>query len=59
MIAFAFEQIGDSSSADLHGRIGTTVVPDDAWSHHAVGHALYNQVHPCDATLHADVLVLQ
>ncbi len=43
MLAFAFEQVGDAASAEEHGRLGTSLVPDDAWSHHAVGHALYNQ----------------
>jgi hypothetical protein len=44
MIAFALEQNGDSDGAETHGRIGTEILPDDAWSHHAVAHALYNKV---------------
>lgn len=44
MLAFALEQCGDSGGAEREGRRGTEVAPDDAWSHHAVAHALYNQV---------------
>jgi hypothetical protein len=44
MVAFALEQNGDSEGAELHGRLGTEILPDDAWSHHAVAHALYNKV---------------
>ena len=43
MLAFALEQNGDSAGAEAHGRKGTDIVPDDAWSHHAVAHALYNK----------------
>lgn len=44
MLGFALEQVGDSAGAEYHGRRGTDVQADDAWSHHAVAHALYNQV---------------
>ncbi len=44
MLAFAMEQVEDLVGAELHGRRGTEVQPDDPWSHHAVAHALYGQV---------------
>jgi len=31
------------TDAEREGRRGVVIQPDDAWSHHAVAHALYGQ----------------
>lgn len=43
MLAFALEQVGDLDAALEHGLRGTDIRGDDAWSQHAVAHALYFQ----------------
>lgn len=43
MLSFALEQAGHPQEAEVEARIGVEVKPDDAWSHHAIAHALYFQ----------------